>query len=58
MWKSLYSQLSRKWPPLVHGKVVAYQKNQQNKPKTELINLLAKIRLWEKIESTGICHIE
>ena len=28
-----YSQLSRKRPPLLHYKVVAYGKNQQNKPK-------------------------
>ena len=35
----LYCQLSCKRPPsVVHDKVVAYEKNQQNKPKTELIN--------------------
>ena len=36
--KIKYSQLSCKLPPLVHNKVVAYEKNQQNKSKTELIN--------------------
>ena len=33
-----YSQLSRKRPPLGHDKVVAYGKDQQNKPNTGLIN--------------------
>ena len=40
---SAYSQLSRKRPPFVHGKVIVYGKNQQNKPKTESIKKLHKI---------------